>query len=110
MSRRNRKISFRKHNEEKNNLPLEEYGRMLGFQTGDNVKADIPRGKFAGRYMGRITIRQSPSFGLNGFDTHPKCLKRIHRSDGFEYQRQINNDLRANAKQKRSIGNSISLA
>src|SRR5499426_10222 len=64
---------------------------FMGFQTGDIVKADIPRGKFAGRYVGRVTIRQRPSFILNGFDTHPKYLKRIHRSDGYDYQGPIKN-------------------
>jgi len=58
-----------------------------GFQTGDIVKAEIPKGKFAGRYVGRLSaVRQRPSFTLNGFDVHPRHLKRIHRSDGFNYQ------------------------
>jgi 5-methylcytosine-specific restriction endonuclease McrA len=60
---------------------------FCGFETGDIVKADIPKGKFAGRHVGRLTaVRQRPSFKLNGFDVHPKHLKRIHRSDGFNYQ------------------------
>ena len=60
---------------------------FMGFQTGDIVKADIPKGKFAGRHVGRLSaVRQRPSFTLNGFDVHPKHLKRIHRSDGFSYQ------------------------
>jgi len=60
---------------------------FLGFETGDIVRADIPRGKFAGRHVGRLSaVRQRPSFALNGFDVHPKYLKRIHRSDGFNYQ------------------------
>lgn len=61
-----------------------------GFQTGDMVKADIPSGKFAGSYTGRIAIRFRPSFVLQllnrKFDVHPKYLKTIHRSDGYEYQ------------------------
>lgn len=58
---------------------------FAGFQTGDVVSADIPRGKFAGKHVGRITIRQRPSFTLNGFDVHPKHLKKVHRSDGYQY-------------------------
>ncbi|MCI0339331.1 MAG: RNA-guided endonuclease IscB [Acidobacteria bacterium] len=58
---------------------------FMGYETGDIVKANIPKGKFAGRHVGRVTIRQRPSFTLNGFDVHPKYLKRIHRSDGFAY-------------------------
>jgi 5-methylcytosine-specific restriction endonuclease McrA len=60
---------------------------FMGFETGDIVQANIPRGKFAGRHVGRLSaVRQRPSFTLNGFDVHPKHLKRIHRSDGFNYQ------------------------
>ncbi len=61
-----------------------------GFQTGDIVKADIPSGKFAGLYVGRIAIRFRPSFVLQmparKFDVHPKYLKTIHKADGYEYQ------------------------
>jgi hypothetical protein len=60
---------------------------FMGFQTGDIVKAEIPNGKFAGRHVGRLSaVRQRPSFTLNGFDAHPKYLRRIHHSDGFNYQ------------------------
>jgi 5-methylcytosine-specific restriction endonuclease McrA len=58
---------------------------FMRFETGDIVKANILKGKFSGRHVGRVTIRQRPSFTLNGFDVHPKYLKRIHRSDGFAY-------------------------
>ncbi|HAJ61726.1 MAG TPA: HNH endonuclease [Cyanobacteria bacterium UBA8543] len=61
-----------------------------GFQTGDIVKADVPTGKFAGQYAGRIAIRFRPSFVLQlstqKFDVHPKYLKTIHKADGYEYQ------------------------
>src|SRR5215831_1857371 len=49
-----------------------------GFQTGDIVKAEIPKGKFAGRHVGRLSaVRERPSFTLNGFDVHPRHLKRF---------------------------------
>lgn len=61
-----------------------------GFQTGDTVNADIPTGKFAGQYVGRIAIRFRPSFVLQlpnqKFDVHPRYLKTIHKADGYEYQ------------------------
>ena len=60
------------------------------FQTGDIVKADIPKGKYAGKYVGRIAIRFRPSFVLQlptkKIDVHPKYLRTIHRADGYEYQ------------------------
>ena len=65
---------------------------FMGFETGDIVKADIPKGKFAGRHVGRLSaVRQRPSFRVNGFDVHPKYLKQIHRADGFEYRMRIDN-------------------
>jgi hypothetical protein len=84
--------------------------KFCGFQTGDIVKAEIPKGKFAGRHVGRLSaVRQRPSFTLNGFDVHPKHLRRIHRSDGYSYQSRIDNGSRANAKQKKALGYSTSL-
>ncbi|HEY6542390.1 MAG TPA: RNA-guided endonuclease IscB [Ktedonobacteraceae bacterium] len=59
--------------------------QYLGFQTGDIVKAVILRGKYAGTYVGRVAIRFRPSFRLGGFDVHPKYLRALHRSDGYDY-------------------------
>ncbi|NEO85513.1 MAG: HNH endonuclease [Spirulina sp. SIO3F2] len=61
-----------------------------GFQTGDVVRAVIPKGKFAGRYTGRVAIRFRPSFRLavgtaKPFDVHPKYLRIIHHADGYQY-------------------------
>ncbi|MDJ0583246.1 RNA-guided endonuclease IscB [Crocosphaera sp.] len=60
-----------------------------GFQTGDLVSASIPKGKFAGQYVGRIAIRFRPSFVLQlpykKFDVHPKYLTHIHSLDGYNY-------------------------
>jgi len=61
-----------------------------GFQTGDIVKADVTKGKFAGQYVGRVAIRFRPSFVLQlpnqKFDVHPKYLNIIHKADGYECQ------------------------
>ncbi len=60
---------------------------FMGFGTGDIVKANIPSGKYAGTYIGRIAIRFKPSFKLTtggkSFDVHPKYLQVIKRADGF---------------------------
>ncbi|WP_036488234.1 RNA-guided endonuclease IscB [Myxosarcina sp. GI1] len=63
-----------------------------GFKTGDIVKANIPKGKYAGHYNGlRIAIRTKPTFALspqNGgkqFDAHCKYLINIHKADGYSY-------------------------
>lgn len=59
---------------------------FLGFQTGDMVYADIPRGKYTGEHVGRITIRSRPSFILNGFDVHPKYCRILQKGDGYGYR------------------------
>jgi 5-methylcytosine-specific restriction endonuclease McrA len=59
---------------------------FMGFQTGDMAQANISKGKFAGKHFGRVTIRQRKSFTLNGFDVNPDYLKRVHRTDGYEYR------------------------
>jgi hypothetical protein len=58
-----------------------------GFRSGDMVRAVIPKGKskHAGTITGRVTIRQRPSFRVNGIDVHPKYLKLIQRIDGYSY-------------------------
>ena len=64
---------------------------FLGFQTGDLVRAAIPKGKHAGVHTGRIAIRFRPSFALKArgadkpFDAHPKYLTILQRSDGYAY-------------------------
>jgi 5-methylcytosine-specific restriction endonuclease McrA len=71
----------------KSHAPKAKFFR--GFQTGDLVSASVPKGKFAGQYVGRIAIRFRPSFVLQlpdkKFDVHPKYLTHIHRNDGYNY-------------------------
>jgi 5-methylcytosine-specific restriction endonuclease McrA len=60
----------------------------FGFQTGDIVKAIVTTGRFVGKWIGRISVRARPSFKLTAkqtFDVHPKYLKTIHKSDGYNY-------------------------
>lgn len=61
----------------------------MGFQTGDLVKAVIPKGKYIGTYTRRIAIRFRPSFKLTagdkGFDVHPKYIRVIHKADGYAF-------------------------
>jgi 5-methylcytosine-specific restriction endonuclease McrA len=60
----------------------------FGFQTGDIVQAAVPAGKYAGTHTGRITIRNRPSFKLNGFDVYPDYLTLIHHAEGYSYAKQ----------------------
>lgn len=57
----------------------------FGFRTGDLVQAVVPKGKYQGTHVGRITIRRRPSFRLNGIDLHPRMLRLLQRADGYAY-------------------------
>jgi hypothetical protein len=37
---------------------------VKGFQTGDTVKAIVPKGKNQGTYHGRVAVRTSGSFNI----------------------------------------------
>ncbi|MFX0065276.1 MAG: RNA-guided endonuclease IscB, partial [Candidatus Hermodarchaeota archaeon] len=39
---------------------------IQGFQTGDIVRADIPKGKYIGQWLGRVAIRASGYFDIKG--------------------------------------------
>lgn len=58
---------------------------FMGFQTGDMVKAMIPTGKYAGIHKGRVTIRFTPSFTINGMPVHPKYIQCVQKNDGYAY-------------------------
>jgi hypothetical protein len=63
-----------------------------GFKTGDIVNANIPNGKYAGRYQGlRCAVRSKPTFTLypknkgKHFDAHCKYLTTVDKADGFAF-------------------------
>jgi 5-methylcytosine-specific restriction endonuclease McrA len=64
--------------------------RIRGFQTGDMVRAEVPKGKHAGTHVGRVAVRASGSFNiqlpgrvLQGI-SHKHC-KVISRADGYAF-------------------------
>lgn len=65
----------------------ERHRSFQGFRTGDMVRALIPGGKHKGIHVGRIAIRQRPSFRLGKLDVHPKYLTLLQRADGYAYDR-----------------------
>ncbi|WP_028231466.1 RNA-guided endonuclease IscB [Paraburkholderia mimosarum] len=64
----------------------------FGFQTGDLVRASVPTGKKAGTYVGRVAVRASGSFNIQGAGgvvqgvAHRHC-RFVQRSDGYAYSR-----------------------
>jgi len=61
--------------------------RVHGFQTGDLVKAIVPRGKQAGTHVGRVAVRTKGSFRVGSIDgiAYRHC-QLIQRTDGYDYQ------------------------
>jgi hypothetical protein len=64
--------------------------RVHGFQTGDLVRADVPVGKKAGTYVGRVAMRATGYFNIQRAGkvvqgvAHRHC-RLVQRSDGYGY-------------------------
>jgi 5-methylcytosine-specific restriction endonuclease McrA len=63
---------------------------FFGFQTGDMVRAILPKGKFAGTHVGRLTVRESGVFEMRTAlgkvsPVRHKYCQSIHRNDGYMY-------------------------
>ena len=69
--------------------PKSKHKFVCGFQTGDIVKAIVPKGKYTGTHTGRIAVRYTGSFKLKtktqSFSINHKYCRYIHKSDGFSY-------------------------
>lgn len=64
--------------------------RHHGFSTGDMVVADVPGGKKAGVYVGRVAVRATGSFNIQtGQGTvqgiHHRHCRVVQRADGYGY-------------------------
>ena len=66
----------------------------FGFQTGDIVKAEVPKGKYAGTWIGRVVVRASGSFDLKDGSGKRVCqgisyryCRLIQRADGWQYEK-----------------------
>lgn len=63
----------------------------FGYQTGDIVKAVVPKGKFTGTHFGRLSVRKTGNFdlrrgdGLKVSSVNHKYCKAIHRNNGYSY-------------------------
>ena len=74
-------------------LHLPRTKQVHGFQTGDLVRAVVPRGKHAGIHTGRVAVRSTGGFniqtklGVIQGISHNYC-KVVQRSDGWGYSMQ----------------------
>ncbi len=60
-----------------------------GFATGDLARADVPRGKWRGRWVGKVAVRASGQHRLTTatctFDVSYRNLVLLQRGDGYTY-------------------------
>jgi hypothetical protein len=66
-----------------------------GFQTGDLVIAHIPKGRYAGRHIGRIAVRESGYFDIRDHAGKRICqgiswrhMRVMQRNSGWQYEKQ----------------------
>jgi 5-methylcytosine-specific restriction endonuclease McrA len=59
--------------------------KHFGIQTGDLVRADIPKGKYRGTHVGRVTVRSRPAFRIGPVEVHPKYVSVLQHNDGYSY-------------------------
>lgn len=62
-----------------------------GFQTGDIVRAVVPRGTKKGTYLGKVAIRARGSFTIGGQvqDIPHRCCTMVQRCDGYSYTKGV---------------------
>jgi hypothetical protein len=64
-------------------------GAVFGFQTGDIIKAIVPKGKYHGIHTGRVAVRANGSFVITTdtgkVETNYKNCDLLHRKDGYGY-------------------------
>lgn len=66
----------------------------FGFQTGDIVTASIPKGKYEGRWTGRVAVRTIGYFDIRNKEGKRICqgvshkyFKLLQRADGWQYEK-----------------------
>ncbi|MCP2241228.1 RNA-guided endonuclease IscB [Thermoanaerobacterium thermosaccharolyticum] len=74
---------------------LSRQKEYFGFQNGDYVKAEVPKGKYKGQYTGYVAVRKSGYFDIR--DANGKNIAQgisyqychiIQRYDGYKYGRR----------------------
>lgn len=66
----------------------------FGFQTGDIVAADVPKGKYTGHWLGRVAVRAGGYFDIKDSSGRKICqgishrhMKVLQRADGWQYRK-----------------------
>jgi HNH endonuclease. len=71
---------------------------FFGFQTGDMVKAEIPKGKYKGIWYGEVACRKSGSFDIKDKEcqrivqgVNYKYFSVVQHFDGYSYRKEVAN-------------------
>ena len=64
--------------------------KIFGFQNGDVVVADVPKGKYQGHHVGRVMTRKSGSFDIRTTENklvtiNYKYCRILQYNDGYQY-------------------------
>jgi len=69
---------------------------FFGFQTGDMVKAEIPKGKYKGIWYGEVACRNSGYFDIKNKEgqrvvqsVNHKYFSFVQHFDGYSYRRKV---------------------
>jgi len=63
---------------------------VRGFQTGDMVRAEVPKGKHSGVHVGRVAIRATGSFNVGTFQgINWRYCRILQRADGYGYAARL---------------------
>ncbi|MDR9785828.1 MAG: RNA-guided endonuclease IscB [Peptococcaceae bacterium MAG4] len=85
-------------NTDKYGFPVSHRARQkmrFGFMTGDLVVAEIPKGKYAGRWVGRVAVRSSGYFDVKDGAGRRVCqgvshrhFRLLQRANGWQYEKE----------------------
>ena len=69
--------------------------QFFGFQTGDIVAANIPKGKYEGQFVGRVAVRFSGYFDIKSGTGKRACqgiswryMQVLQRNTGWQYEKK----------------------
>jgi hypothetical protein len=65
--------------------------KHFGYQTGDLVRAIVPKGVYAGVHVGRVAVRATGSFDITTKAGKAQGIsytycRPVHQSDGYSYK------------------------
>jgi len=89
---------YRRTNVNKHGFPRGYFVRtkmVRGFQTGELVKAVVPKGKYAGSHEGTVLVRKSGYFDIRkdgvriAQGVNAKYITSLQRFDGYAYKLEL---------------------